>query len=237
MKRVWIKALDYVIKTRTGRHGATRDVAPMCIGRLAECDLNCPKVMASHAMTAGTLGSALALADAINPTRTMVTNPERATTVSERRDLHAMRAVLGPSFPSIDGPNHVVWPRLCEAMADWRSTHECCRLELLDVARSPWTAHHGLYREDLLGVVLSMRWSRKRWVRSWFNRLCRQYCCDTAVELTDCLRTVMDREDSIVYVGFSFTSSRPYSGAVEARHLSYDGMSTGLPFCRVAGVR
>ena len=190
----------------------------MCIGGLAECDLNCPKVVVSHAMTNGTLGSAIALADAIMPTRPMVTRPECATTVSERRDLHAMRAVLGPSFPSIDGPNHVVWPRLCEAMADWRSTLECRRLEMLDVARSPWKAHHGLYQANLLGIVLSMRWSRKRWVRSWFNRLCSQYNCDTAVQLTDYLRTVMEREDSIVYVGFSFTSSRPYIGAVEARH-------------------
>ena len=33
--------------------GETRGVAPMCIGRLAECDLNCSKAtsMVSHAMT------------------------------------------------------------------------------------------------------------------------------------------------------------------------------------------
>ena len=184
MKRVWIKALDYAIKTRTGCHEVTRDAVPMCIGGLAECDLNCPKAVMSHAMTNGTLASAIALADAIMPTRPMVTRPECATTV----------------------------------MADWRSTLEWRRLEMLDVARSPWQAHHGLYQANLLGIVLSMRWSRKRWVRSWFNRLCSQYNCDTTVQLTDYLRTVMEREDSIIYVGFSFTSSRPYIGAVEARH-------------------
>ena len=80
-------------------------------------------------------GQFTALADAIMPTRPMVTRPECAATVSERRDLHAMRAVLGPSFPSIDGPNHVVW----------RSTLECRRLEMLDVARSPWV--HGASKQ------------------------------------------------------------------------------------------
>ena len=44
-----------------------------------------------------------------------------------------------------------------------------------------------------------------------------QFQVDTAEELPAKLRICMDRDDSIIYVGFSFSSKRPYYGLAEAR--------------------
>ena len=43
-----------------------------------------------------------------------------------------------------------------------------------------------------------------------------QFQVDTAEELAVKLRVCMDRDDSIIYVGFSVRSKRPYYGLVEA---------------------
>ena len=44
-----------------------------------------------------------------------------------------------------------------------------------------------------------------------------QFQVDTAVALAMKLRVCINRDDSIIYVGFSFRSKRPYYGLVEAR--------------------
>ena len=43
-----------------------------------------------------------------------------------------------------------------------------------------------------------------------------QFQVDTAEELAVKLRVYMDRDGSIIYLGFSFGSKRPYYGLVEA---------------------
>ena len=93
-------------------------------------------------------------------------------TASEQHDIHAIVALLGHASPSLLDPRDVVWPRLCQAMDDRRSAFECRRKETLDVDRAPWVAHAKLYRAGLPGMVLSMRFTRHRWVRRWFWRLC-----------------------------------------------------------------
>ena len=181
--------------------------------RQAVCILNSPVGMVSHANADG-----LNMGGKQDPTVADVETVIRTCfTASEKCDIRAIVALLGHASPSLDAPRDVVWPRLCEAMDDWRSALQCCRKETLDMDRTPWVAHAKLYQAGLLGLCLSMRFTRKRWVRRWFWRLCNECQCDTAVQLADILRAQMDRDDSIIYVAFSFVTSRPYIGAVEAR--------------------
>ena len=69
----------------------------------------------------------------------------------------------------------------------------------------------------MLGICLRMRWAREVWVRAHFDRLCKQFQVETAVDLSCALRACMEKDDSIVYVGFSFKSKRPYYGMVHNR--------------------
>ena len=62
-----------------------------------------------------------------------------------------------------------------------------------------------------------MRWAREVWVHAHFDRLCRQFHVETAVDLSCVLRACMEKNDSIVYVGFSFKAKRPYYGLVHNR--------------------
>ena len=68
----------------------------------------------------------------------------------------------------------------------------------------------------MVALCLRLRWAREKWIRSLFRCLCMQFQVDTAVELATKLRVCMDRDDSIIYVGFSFRSMRSYYGLVEA---------------------
>ena len=187
----------------------------MCNGRQAVCILKSPVDMVSQADVDGqNMGWKQ------DPSGTFVVTVTRPIcfTASEQCDIRAIVALLGHASPSLHDPRDVVWPRLCQAMDDWRSAFECRRKETLDGDRTPWVAHAKLYQAGLLGVLLSMRFTRHRWVRRWFWRLCNEWQCDTAVQLAASMRTQMDRDDSIIYVAFSFASSRPYIGAVEARY-------------------
>ena len=55
-----------------------------------------------------------------------------------------------------------------------------------------------------------------------------QFQVDTAEELVAKLRVCMDRDDSITYVGFSFSSKRPYYGLVEVRPENVQTIPTGV---------
>ena len=147
--------------------------------RQAVCILNSPVGMVSHANADG-----LNMGWKQDPTVIDVETVIRTCfTASEKCDIRAIVALLGHASPSLDDPRDVVWPRLCEAMDDWRSALQCCRKETLDVDRTPWVAHAKLYQAGLLGLCLSMRFTRKRWVRRWFWRLCNECQCDSAVQL------------------------------------------------------
>ena len=69
----------------------------------------------------------------------------------------------------------------------------------------------------MVALCLRLRWAREKWIRSLFRCLCMHFQVDTAEELAVKLRVCMDRDDSIIYVGFSFGWKRPYYGLVEAR--------------------
>ena len=45
-------------------------------------------------------------------------------TTDEFRDVCPLVATLRDATPCLRGPRHVVWPRLCEAMAHWLSLYE-----------------------------------------------------------------------------------------------------------------
>ena len=186
----------------------------MCNGRQAVCILKSPVGMVSQADVDGQ-----EMGWKQDPSGAFVVTVTRQIcfTASEQCDIRAIVALLGHASPSLLDPRDVVWPRLCQAMDDWRSAFECRRKETLDEDRTPWVAHAKLYQAGLLGVLLSMRFTRHRWVRRWFWRLRNEWQCDSAVQLAESLRIQMDRDDSIIYVAFSFASSRPYIGELEPR--------------------
>ena len=73
-----------------------------------------------------------------------------------------------------------------------------------------------------------MRWAREVWARAHFDRLCKQLCVETAVDLLCAPKAGIGKGDSIVYVGFNFGVRRPYYGMVHNRepHNNY---------CRITG--
>ena len=75
--------------------------------------------------------------------------------------------------------------------------------------RACWRQHEQLYNENLLGVCLRVRWARGVWVRAHFDRLFRQFQVETAVDLASALRACIEKDGSIVYVGFSFGVKPP----------------------------
>ena len=62
-----------------------------------------------------------------------------------------------------------------------------------------------------------MRWASDTWVRKHFERMCSQFQVETAVDLSCAIRTCMEKDDSIVYVGFNFGVRRPYCGMLHNR--------------------
>ena len=62
-----------------------------------------------------------------------------------------------------------------------------------------------------------MRWAHEMWVRRTFWRLCNQFCVDTAVDLAQVLNICMERNESIVYIGFNLNVKRAYYGMVHER--------------------
>ena len=68
----------------------------------------------------------------------------------------------------------------------------------------------------MVALCLRLCWAQEKWIRRLFRRLCMQFQVDTAEELAAKLRVCMDRDDSIIHIGFSFGSKRPHYGLVEA---------------------
>ena len=94
-------------------------------------------------------------------------------------------------------------------MHAWLKENEAQRALIIDTDRPSWTSHEAVYGQWMVALCLRLRWVRERWIRSLFHSLCLQFQVDTAEELAVRLRVCMDRDDSIIYVGFSFTSKRP----------------------------
>ena len=96
---------------------------------------------------------------------------------------------------------------------------EGTRARVLRMERASWRQHERLYKGNLLGICLRMRWAREVWVRAHYDRLCIQVHVETAVDLSCVLRACMEKDDYIVHVGFSFILKRPYYGSVHNRKL------------------
>ena len=148
--------------------------------------------------------------------RANTTNKARFST-AEWSGVHATYRILGASMPSLEGSRDTVWPELCCAMHVWLKEYEGQRAQIIDTDRPSWVNHEVIYGHWMLALCLRLRWARERWIRALFRSLCMQFQVDTAEELAKKLRVCMTRDDSIIYVGFSFKSMRSYYGLVEAR--------------------
>ena len=94
---------------------------------------------------------------------------------------------------------------------------ESTRAGMLRMERTSWRQHEQICKDGLLGVPLRMRWGRETWVRKHFERTCSQFQVETAVDLPFAIRACMEKDDSVVYVGFNFGVKRPYYGMVHSR--------------------
>ena len=113
-------------------------------------------------------------------------------------------------MPIVRMKRPAAWSAVCAALAKWMVEFEATRARVLRMERTSWRQHERLYKDNMLGICLRMRWAREVWVRAHFDRLCMQFHVETAVDLSCALRACMEKDDSIVYVGFSFASKRPY---------------------------
>ena len=142
----------------------------------------------------------------------------RTFTFTELVDVQAAADILTHDImPIVRMTRRVAWPSLCDAMAEWMVQFETTRARVLRIERTSWRQHEQIYKDNVLGVCLRMRWAREVWIRAHFDRLCKQFQVETAVDLSCALRACMEKDDSIVYCGFSFTSKRPYYGMVHNR--------------------
>ena len=120
-------------------------------------------------------------------------------------------------MPVVRMTQQAAWPALCNTLAEWMVRFETTQAGVLRMKRTCWRQHERLYKENLFGVCLQMRWATDVGVRAHFDRLCRQFQVETAVDLSCALRACMEKDDSVVYVGFSFRVKRPYYGLVHNR--------------------
>ena len=132
-------------------------------------------------------------------------------------DLKAALMLLGDRAVYLRCPQPRLWTRLCDAMHAWLRRHEGDRAALLHGDRRQWTTHREVVMKGTLGLCLAMRFSRKQWIRKHFLTLLKQYGVGTAVELARRIALTHAAPVSVVYIGFSFCTSRPYIGMVQDR--------------------
>ena len=119
-------------------------------------------------------------------------------------------------MPILEVSRDTVWPRLCHAMHGWLTKSESRRAKTIDTDMPSWVSHEAFDGYWMVALCLRLRWAQEKWIRSLFCCLCMQFQVDTTLALAERLRVCMARDDSIIYVGFSFSSKRPYYGLVEA---------------------
>ena len=132
-------------------------------------------------------------------------------------DLKAALTLLEDRAVNLRVPQPRLWTNLCSAMQVWLDGHESDRGALVQGDRRQWTAHREQVIGGILGLCLAMRFSRRQWIRKHFLTLLRQYQVGTAVELASRIALVGAVPTSVVYIGFSFKTSRPYIGMVQER--------------------
>ena len=132
-------------------------------------------------------------------------------------DLKAALTLLGDRAVNLRVSQPRLWINMCSAMKVWLDRHECDRGALVLGDRRQWTAHREVVIKDTLGLCLAMRFTRRQWIRKHFYTLLRQYNVDTAVELASRIAMISTVPTSVVYLGFSFQTARPYIGMVQER--------------------
>ena len=125
-------------------------------------------------------------------------------------DLKAALTLLGDRAVNLRVSQPRLWLNMCAAMKVWLDRHECDRGALVLGDRRQWTAHREVVIKDTLGLCLAMRFTRRQWIRKHFYTLLRQYNVDTAVELASRIAMISTVPTSVVYLGFSFQTARPY---------------------------
>ena len=132
-------------------------------------------------------------------------------------DMLAALQLLGEGAVYTRVPWPMLWTRLCDAMHAWLVQHEADRAALVRGDRRQWVAHRELVMKGTLGLCLAMRFSRKQWIRGHFQTLLKQHGVHTAVELAGRVALTHAQPASVVYIGFSYCTSRPYIGMVQSR--------------------
>ena len=122
--------------------------------------------------------------------------------------------LLRDDMPIITGSRKTMWPSLCAAMDVWSKQLVVDRAVILHIERTRWKQHGECYVQNMLGICLRLRWAQETWVIGIFRRLCEQFCVDTAVDLADTLIACMERNDSIIYIGYNLQVKRAYYGMV-----------------------
>ena len=116
-----------------------------------------------------------------------------AFTPTELIDVQAAADILTHGIMHIMRMSRpAAWPALCETLAEWMVQFERARAGVLRMEMTCWRQHEQLYKENLLGVCLRMRWAIEVWVRAHFARLCRQFKVETAVDLASALRACIE---------------------------------------------
>lgn len=146
----------------------------------------------------------------------VMTRPRKFMQDGQVKDIEAVVALLDGQL-SLHGPGNTVWLRLCAEMQAWLRAHEAKLARLLGGDRRQWKAHRELAMNGTLGLCLAMRFTRSRWVRGHFLTMLRQHRVHTAVDLARAMSLAQASPTSVVYLGFSFKSSRPYIGMVHSR--------------------
>ena len=146
----------------------------------------------------------------------------RTFAVTELVDVQAAAGVLTKDIIPIVGTTwSMACPSLCNAIAEWMVAFESTRADVLRMERTCWRQYEQIFKVSLLGVCLRfklrMRWARYQWVRKQFERMRMQFQVETAVDLSCGIRACMEKDDSIVYVGFNICVKRPYYGMVHSR--------------------
>ena len=109
-------------------------------------------------------------------------------------------------MPSLEGARDTAWPELRRAMHDWLKEKVAQRALIIDTDRPPWVSHEAIYGRWMVAMCLRLRWAREKLISSLVRCLCVQFQVHTAEELAATLCVCMDRDDSVIYVGFRISS-------------------------------
>ena len=94
----------------------------------------------------------------------------RTFTPTELIDVQAAADIPADDImPIVMITRRVAWPSLCVAMAEWMVQFEGTRARVLRMERTSWRQHEQLYKDNVLGMCLRMRWAREVWIRAPFT--------------------------------------------------------------------